>query len=51
MYLRIRFPVLPALAGAALLALACTESLEPGAARSELPKSPPPWGAASPWTR
>ena len=30
MYLRIRFPVLPALAGAALLALACTEPLEPG---------------------
>src|SRR5438309_1000734 len=29
-YLRIRFPVLPALVGAALLAVACTESLGPG---------------------
>jgi len=30
MYLRIRFPVRPALVGAALLAIACTESLGPG---------------------
>src|SRR5438309_3565968 len=34
MYLRIRFPVLPALVGAALLALACTESLGPPGRRA-----------------
>ena len=34
MYLRIRFPVLLALVGAALLALACTESLGPPGRRA-----------------